>query len=597
MRKFYFSFSIFVTVLFLSCNADLENQQTGINQSDDMVAQTFTADSTMVKNAYSVDAMKAALELIKKRASTNIAEIKGSKNRVAMSTDILNNFVVQTSHRYIKFNPSNKTEEDLLKDDSNMFLFDYRLDYEYSDEFLLNRPADSDSIPNYYTAVPVDKILPNVPYEILEELYIPEQDPYFADVVDVDEYEVTYNIQNKSDLFFTLISTVHEQANTFSNVGYIRQGISSATEQILSHDGTPLPPPQTEMRIVYGRRWRPVGRIRVEDTSKQNVRYPVEGAKVLIRQGFTITSGITNADGEFSTANVRGRAKYVLQWERHHFSIRSGYFGQAETKSPNMRAQNWNCDIIKNMDKAGWYYATIFQAAHDYYYKDILGLHRPRLNTTLGSQQKIAATQNQGKSVHLNQLKLAGVWFPHLIVLQVWDKESESVYGTTIHELAHSAHSQMSLGAYNSLVWKAYIELEAWGGGATDKEKSAKRVLESWATAVEITLTNLRYQRLGVRNQQYNVVGDTNIGNEQLVPLTFDNVSTTYYTPAYFDLTDNYNQNQYQGMPNDFVTGFTIKQVQDVVKDSKSWSEVKEKFEQQYGLNGIAARVFLSQWQ
>ena len=597
MRKFYFSLSIFVTVLFFSCNADLENQQTGINQSDDMVAQTFTADSTMVKNAYSVDAMKAALDLIKKRASTNVAEIKGSKNRVAMSTEILNNFVVQTSHRYIKFNPSNKTEEDLLKDDSNMFLFDYRMDYEYSDEFLLNRPADSDSIPNYYTAVPVDKILPNVPYEILEELYIPEQDPYFADVIDVDEYAVTYNIQNKSDLFFTLISTVHEQANTFSNVGYIRQGISIATDQILSPDGSTIAAPQTDMRIIYGRRWRPVGRIRVQDTSKGNVLYAVEGAKVLIRQGFTITTGITNADGEFSTDQVRGRAKYILQWERHHFSIRSGRFGQAETKSPNMKAQNWNCDIIRSMGQHAWYYATIFQAAHDYYYKDILGLHRPQLNNFGNSQMKIAAKVLTTASSHLNQFAPFGI-LPS-IYINTWDDPSERVYGVTIHELAHSAHREMGIRAYGSLAWKAYAEPEAWGTGATDKEKSAKRVMESWAVAVEITLTRLRYQRLNAPFSNYRATQNAPFGNYQFIPLSFDVSTNTFYTSACFDLTDNVNQRSIFGstMPNDNVQGFTIKQVQDIIKDSESWGEVKEKFVTQYGENGLSASNFLSQWQ
>ncbi len=595
MRKFYLSLSIFVTTILLSCNVDLENQETGINNSDDMVAQTFTADSTMVKNAYSVEAMRVALDLIKKRASAKSLNSQGVANRVAMTSDVLNNFVIQTSHKYIKFNPSNKAEEDLLKDESDMFLFDYRLDYEYSDEFLLNRPTDIDSIPNYYTAVPIDKILPNVPYEILDELYIPEQDPYFADVVDVDEYVVTGYIQNKTDLFFNLISNVHEMADTFDNVGYIKQIETSVARLIISPDGPPPETPQTTLRIIFGRKWRPAGRIRVEDTSKNSI-YPVEGAKVLIRQGFTMTSGIANANGEFSTGEVRGNAKYVLQWERHHFSIRSGRFGQAETKSPNMRAQNWNCDIIRSMGQQAWYYATIFQAAHDYYYKDILDLHRPQLNTFWNSQMKIAAKERTDNSSHLNQFAAFGI-LPS-IYLNAWERTSERVYGTTIHELAHSAHREMGINAYGSLAWKAYIE-DYFAGGSTAKQKSARRVMESWATAVEITLTNLRYDRLGVRAQRYLRTDFLFLGNEQATPLTFEDVSTTYYTPAFYDLTDQINQRFFYGaaMPADNVEGFTIKQVQDIIKDSKSWGEVKEKFASQYGVNGVLASNFLSQWQ
>ena len=320
----------------------------------------------------------------------------------------------------------------------------------------------------------------------------------------------------------------------------------------------------------------------------------------MIRQWFTITGGITNANGDFSTGQVRGSATYVIQWERYHFSVRSGAFGQAETKSPNMLAQNWNCDIIRNLGQNAWYYATVFQAAHDYYYKDILGLHRPQLNNTLSSQMKIAAMEVTSDSVHLNQLALFGI-FPS-IYLQVWAKTSESIYGSTIHELAHSAHSEMGKNAYNSLVWKAYIDPERWFND-TDKYKSAKRVLESWATAVEITLTNLRYQRLGITNNQYEFINVFNLGNMQYRILSFDNTTTTYYTSAYYDLTDNVNQRVILNafgllLPLDEVNDYTIKEVEDQIKDSKSWGEVREKFESNFpGIKGRKASSFLSQWQ
>ena len=90
------------------------------------------------------------------------------------------NFQINASHLYIKFKPRNEEEEGLLKADSTMYLFDYRLDVEYKSSFLENRPVTGDSIPEYYTAIPIDKALPNVPYETLEQLYIPEQDIYFA---------------------------------------------------------------------------------------------------------------------------------------------------------------------------------------------------------------------------------------------------------------------------------------------------------------------------------------------------------------------------------------------------------------------------------
>ena len=563
MKKLIMFCITFVFCVFISCDKDIENQEVSANSDDSMTARTFTADSTMLQNPYSVKVMQAALDNIKNQGKINTIEF--------------DNFQITATHKYIKFNPRNRNDEDLLKDDTDLFLFDYRLDCEYSEKYFLNKKPDNDSIPNYYTAIEINKVLPNVPYEVLEELYIPEQDKYFDNVVDIDRYEVNYEINNKTDLFFTLISNAFEQTKNYEDVGIIDSN--------------------TQARWIFGRRWRPAGRIRVEDTTKNTI-YPVEGAKVHIRQWFTMSTGITNANGDFSTGPVRGRAKYVLQWERYHYSIRSGWFGQAETKSPRMLAQNWNCDIIRSLDHYGWYYATIHQAAHDYYYKDILNLHRPQLNTFWNSQMKIAARNITSTSVHANQTAIFGI-LPS-IYLCAWDRPSERVYGTTIHELAHSAHREMGTSAYASLVWKGYIEPEAWVND-TDKYKSARRVLESWATAVEITLTNLRYQRLDPTHTQYRIIPDPNrsIGNLQNVPLTFGDVSTTYYTPAYFDLTDNVDQNRlFTGVPVDKTANFTIKQIEDAVKNSSSWGEVKQKIvAQNPGFMGAQANTFLSQWQ
>lgn len=249
------------------------------------------------------------------------------------------------------------------------------------------------------------------------------------------------------------------------------------------------------------------------------------------------------------------------------------------------------------MDESQWYYATIHQGAHDYYYKDILGLSRPQLNTTFSRQMKIGARQIASSSVHLNQLADWGV-FP-AIYLCAWGRSSERIYGTTIHELTHSAHHQMSPASYNKLVWKAYIEPEAWVND-TDKYKSAKRTLESWATAVEITLTNLRYNRLGSLNFEYRIEGKR-LGNFQETRLTNDDTYSNFYTPAFFDLTDNVNQrvffNNDLTRPQDAISGFTILQIQNIVKDSNSWGEVKIKLSTQYPGSATLIEELLGNWQ
>ena len=98
---------------------------------------------------------------------------------------------------------------------------------------------------------------------------------------------------------------------------------------------------------------------------------PVVGAQVLIRQWFTVRQGITDENGNFSTSSVRGSARYILQWERYHYSIRNGSLFQAETKSATQQKEEpWNLNITGGDDK---YHALIHQAAHDYYYGHRLG--------------------------------------------------------------------------------------------------------------------------------------------------------------------------------------------------------------------------------
>ena len=80
-------------------------------------------------------------------------------------------------------------EEGIIKSDSTLFVFDYPLDYEFTDDYLDNRPTPSDSIFEYYTAVPIGQSLPSgVDVEIIENLYIPEEDPFFDGKYVDDEF-------------------------------------------------------------------------------------------------------------------------------------------------------------------------------------------------------------------------------------------------------------------------------------------------------------------------------------------------------------------------------------------------------------------------
>ncbi|WP_158730181.1 MULTISPECIES: hypothetical protein [unclassified Flavobacterium] len=518
-----------------------------------------------LENPYSVKNMKRALDSVKAKMTIS---------KTAKSTS---DFDIETSHLYVKIEPKNATEEALLKKDTAQNFFDYPLDYEFpeevSEQIGTNNP---DVIGSYYVAVPKDYVFPSgIKTEVLEELYIPEQDPFFNTTSETGKVSKS-TINSKEDLLGNLLIEAFKLTHNEAQLG-----LQSTTTGKSSW-------------WIFGKKWRPSGRITMWDNTI-NKTIPVEGAQVLIRQWFTVDNGITDANGYFSTGTVRGKAKYILQWERYHYSIRNGLFGQAETKSDYEKDDPWNLNITNNRDL---YFANVHQAAHDYYYKDILGLERPQLNSLYRRQMKIATFDTWNSSVHMNQIANWGI-LP-AIYLRVDGAPSEIMYGTTIHELTHSAHHEMSPSAYNSLVWKAYLDPEVWASSTeTEKYKSAKRTLESWARAVEITLTNLRYQRLGYPNHQYRA-NRVEGPNFQRIQLTNADTDDNFYTPAFYDLTDNINQRVFYGnnnLPLDRVSGFTIKQVQDIIIGSQSWGEVKGKLRSQYLNTATLTDELLTNWQ
>lgn len=487
---------LLVSILLFSCNENEFNENQSITKlktNPDEFSRIFAGDSLVLENPYSLRNMKVALTNIKKRNEESI---------------YLNheNFEITTSHLYIKFKPRNEEEEGLLKLDSTMHLFDYRLDVEYKDDYLNNRKSENDSVPDYYTAISVDKEIPDVPYEIIDELYIPEQDSYFKDTKENEKYLITYEINNKTDLFNHLI--------------YDAFVITNNEEEVIEPGST-----ETQ-RWFFGKRWRPKGVIKIWDDLYKNI--PLEGAKILMRQWFTIDSGITGANGYFQTGNVRGHATYILQWERHQYSIRSGSGGQAELKGPKLKNQDWYHTISDGTHDE--FYGHIHRGAHHYYYKDIMGLNRPHQNGNLKPQMKIAAKYESGDGVNGQHTPNYFNPFGLFNKIRIYNPQNKSydVYGTIVHELAHSAHFSANKPKFRD----------------TDK-----KVVESWARGVEWVLTKTVY------------------------PDYYAPELRPKYTLVVRDLIDNngkFGDTPYTG---ELASGYTIQQIENSL--GKSWIEWK----------------------
>ena len=119
----------------------------------------------------------------------------------------------------------------------------------------------------------------------------------------------------------------------------------------------------------------------------------------------------------------------------------------------------------------------------------------------------------------------------YLLQAKEYGERSDQVVGTTIHELAHASHWNMDRANYNRIVWKSYIDPAiAHGGDLNPDNKRARRLLETWATTVEIYLTREYYRENYFSTYRY-VRNDL---QEKYID-RFEN--DNYYTTCGYDIT------------------------------------------------------------
>jgi hypothetical protein len=616
-----------------SCQNDddfLENQQ-----SDDPVLIDYSKGAKKLENPYTVENMKEAFGNVTKKL--NNIKTTGNSKSTALQTSSLQNFEITASHYYIKFKPQTEEQEGVIKRDTTLFLSDYPLDWDFTDEYLDNRPKlPEGKFPEYWVAIPIDKTLPSdVPYEIIEELYIPEEDPNF-DTNNNSETSASKNglstmsIQTTNDQLLTML--LNEAYTLTDNTDDLLEEMSSANPTTASSDD------EKKALWIFGRKWHPSGTLKIWDdnagTTKttrkvfshwqyypcrdgqilpvrieprpenrcrravyryetietQGKYVPLVGAQVLMRQWFTVRQGITDQNGYFRTGSVRGKARYKIQWERYHYSIRNGSLFQAETRGPKVKKQTWNHNIKGGDDE---YHGMIHTAAHIYYYGSRFGLTSPPTNSFWKTQMKIAAREQTGTSSFSHARGDFGLGLLAHIHIKQWGADSDKVFGTTIHELAHAAHQEFDASAYNSLVWKSWISPCAPSAESCDhpgpRGASARRTLETWATTVEILFALNRYRDM-FNQPDYEYY----FKNRQDLPIN----SQPFYTSLGYDLIDTINQRiditpTYSGLyPQDRVSGYTIKQIENSLKNTNSWGEWKEHVKEQNPNNQYIDELF-----
>ena len=502
IRKYFFI--SLIGLLFISCEKQFEKKIAN------PVDVTINRDGMMVlgkklENPYSVENMQKAYQNLKKK--------KGD----------IPDIVIEATHLYIRFLPNNHEEYDRLLWDSIIEIYDHPLDFEILQvgNFYHDPSLPVSSITWQYSAIPIGHSLPtNIRYELLAELFIP---PTHYD----------FNTNKKSDNLNELYELLEEEAFRITN--NILESLNNK-----------------------GSKWTPKGSIKAFD-DVLNRYVPIQGVKVRANRWFTTYSANTDINGNFTMSGTfKNPADYSVVWEQEDFDVRDGNWGQAVLKSNNITG-DWNANISSGESLL---HATIYRAAYRYYYNNTLGIKSPPTNKWYRSKIKIAA-HDKDKDFNGDFAKWRS-WFawPQIRIYNLDQygnlKNKQSVFATTIHELAHASHWDLAVQKTNR----------------NDFIYADDILAESWARGVQWAFTRLEYPYYLLAYGRLNYTG---IVQDMIDEYGMKETSSWWN----FD-TEKWGEPAIYKSYIDKVTGYTLFEIENSLIGIKTWNNWKDNIKNKY---------------
>jgi hypothetical protein len=526
-QKFLIYGSILLMLMF-SCNSEFEEILEVEEQSNQYAGRASSSIPFTVTN------MQTALQ------SVLIYYMQQNKPDVVAQ---FSNYEVNTTHYYYKFTPSDSTQYKLLMNDT---LIDVSIQPFEAEHIEPTRDYSDTEIPAFYAIVKADHQIPaNVPVTVLENLHFTNEDA-------LDD-------SNKTEIEFLLNLTF--ESRRLQNYLYEDE----REDEYYDFNA------EDKISIKLPKKWRPSGRVRVEEDRLTTLNYntrvyvPIRGARVnMLKWGFLqVEHGFTNENGNFSGGTTwTNHITYNLKFKHSFCVVREGnFFDTANHKSDSHHRRAWNHDF--NTGGRSHFYALVYNASYDYYFRvvSLYNLHFP-WGTTISAKYHGSDSSN------------SPYWIPFNSTIRVARlnddgsyRNSDGIYASTVHELTHESHRRMDAGIF------AFIH--------TGDSKERRLMRESWAEGVETIVTNQRYLFLFPGYTASNGDGGfgTNLwnGSKQRVAVA----AMTVYTPLVIDLNDNLNQNLLPGtgglLPTNRVSGYTIRQMQSALKNSRTLTEWRDK--------------------
>lgn len=518
-------------------------------------------------------------------------------NNLRVENKLKSEMNIETTHYYVRFRPKSMQELDIITRDTTLDFFDYPLDVEIKrgGTFYHDPSIPKNEITWQYTVVPVNYVFSKVQYQKLANLYLPEEGGELRELKSGSiEHFDWLQLESEALKITNNIDTVDTYNNRLKSTSWVPKGTIKVWDDVLTKNYSTAKQiflyynyyngfneeiitqledsidnhvyaedilPQLPINIadyiqgVFDERGNPSNHYEqwdimeeiIEDSREPVYTYeinttnshfiPLEGIEVRANRWFTTHTGFTDANGNFTCDGTFDRpANYSIKWERYNYDIREEDWGQAYYNGPKFEG-DWNLNIDTGKSLR---YATIHRAAYIYYYKNPVGIKTPPQNDWYSRKLKIGYYHRMANDeINGDANPYWPQWYtwPDLRIFgensSGW-RNTRDIFSTTIHELAHASHWDLS--------------------GNVTFIATSTIVAESWARGVQWAITQTIYS---------GYIPDYRIGD---------------YTGIVQDLVDgtggagSYDQ----------VSGYTMNQIEQAVNGAKTWDDWKNNLKNNY---------------
>ena len=408
-----------------------EHEETGVN----ILTSPIVSDPA--NDPYSVENMSKAM-----------------RNRVlakrVVDTADVEQMSLKPNYLYVRFLADGKRgAAELKKYDTSLVLFKHPLDYKHIRKPVVYiDPTLPDSIIPLFATVPVDYKFGPTKYEVIKELFLVE--PLDGDceedecVEEADSAATERALLKKAarkssgttlEKLADMGISLHEvQWESMSMTGYIGERFKSREHEIGA-----LP---AAAWSLFGGGKKHGGQLKFKDDIL-GVQ-PLEGVRVTGGYSYYWREAHTDAEGKFKIPEKWNfDIDYEANFDAEDFLLEDGHsdLGEDLEIEKNNMSGDWKQTFYG--DTAKW--CIVWTAAYQYWYGDNFGLKRPRQNTAYNWSLDIEVYYKNEEDYYDENPEDTWGNYEYTVSLEdisvmAFNLPSYIIYGTTIHEIAHSSH-------------------------------------------------------------------------------------------------------------------------------------------------------------